>query len=238
MSLYTLIIVTFVIFMAINVIIGLRGRKHASTTKDFLTASGQSGIWFIIASAVGASIGSGVVIGTTQYAVKLGVAGAWYAIACGLACVVHAFVMTRFIYRNKLVSFSDYFKRRYDSNFIVLLYSGIGPFACAASMGGQLVAAKAIFQAFGIDPTIGLVITAAVMLVYHYALRYAGSAAGRHHLETRHDKGRSSFCSCWYDHGAAEHLRRDYCSVFQHFSCAPRRSGLHCCESLHQACAD
>lgn len=126
MSLYTLIIVTFVIFMAINVIIGLRGRKHASTTKDFLTASGQSGIWFIIASAVGASIGSGVVIGTTQYAVKLGVAGAWYAIACGLACVVHAFVMTRFIYRNKLVSFSDYFKRRYDSNFIVLLYSGIG----------------------------------------------------------------------------------------------------------------
>lgn len=166
MSLYTLIIVTFVIFMAINVIIGLRGRKHASTTKDFLTASGQSGIWFIIASAVGASIGSGVVIGTTQYAVKLGVAGAWYAIACGLACVVHAFVMTRFIYRNKLVSFSDYFKRRYDSNFIVLLYSGIGPFACAASMGGQLVAAKAIFQAFGINPTIGLVITAAVMLVY------------------------------------------------------------------------
>lgn len=139
MSLYTLIIVTFVIFMAINVIIGLRGRKHASTTKDFLTASGQSGIWFIIASAVGASIGSGVVIGTTQYAVKLGVAGAWYAIACGLACVVHAFVMTRFIYRNKLVSFSDYFKRRYDSNFIVLLYSGIGPFACAASMGGQLI---------------------------------------------------------------------------------------------------
>lgn len=166
MSLYTLIIVTFVIFMAINVIIGLRGRKHASTTKDFLTASGQSGIWFIIASAVGASIGSGVVIGTTQYAVKLGVAGAWYAIACGLACIVFALIMSRFVYRNKLVSFSDYFKRRYDSNFIVLLYSGIGPFACAASMGGQLVAAKAIFQAFGIDPTIGLVITAAVMLVY------------------------------------------------------------------------
>lgn len=104
MSLYTLIIVTFVIFMAINVIIGLRGRKHASTTKDFLTASGQSGIWFIIASAVGASIGSGVVIGTTQYAVKLGVAGAWYAIACGLACIVFALIMSRFVYRNKLVS--------------------------------------------------------------------------------------------------------------------------------------
>lgn len=109
MSLYTLIIVTFIIFMAINVIIGLRGRKHASTTKEFLTASGQSGIWFVIASAVGASIGSGVVIGTTQYAVKLGVAGAWYAIACGLACIVFALIMSRFVYRNKLVSFSDYF---------------------------------------------------------------------------------------------------------------------------------
>lgn len=66
MDLYTLIILTFVIFMVINVVIGLRGRSHASTTKDFLTASGQSGFWFIIASAVGASIGSGVVIGTTQ----------------------------------------------------------------------------------------------------------------------------------------------------------------------------
>lgn len=95
MSLYTLIIVTFIIFMAINVIIGLRGRKHASTTKEFLTASGQSGIWFVIASAVGASIGSGVVIGTTQYAVKLGVAGAWYAIACGLACIVFALKGTK-----------------------------------------------------------------------------------------------------------------------------------------------
>lgn len=166
MNLTTLIIITFVIFMAINIIIGLRGRSHASTTKDFLTASGQSSFWFIIASAIGASIGSGVVIGTTQYAVKLGVAGAWYAIACGLAGVVYALVMCRFVYRNKLVSLSDYFKRRYESNFIVLLYSGIGPFACAASMGGQLVAAKAIFGAFGIDPIIGLVITAAVMLVY------------------------------------------------------------------------
>ena len=166
MNLYTLVIVTFVIFMAVNVIIGLRGRSHAKTTSDFLTASGQSGFWFIVSSAVGASIGAGVVIGTAQYAVSLGVAGAWYAIACGLACVVHAFCMTRFIYRNKLVSFSDYFKRRYSGNFIVLLYSGIGPFACAASMGGQLVASKAIFEAFGINPTVGLIITAAVLLVY------------------------------------------------------------------------
>lgn len=166
MNLLTIIIICFIVFMGINVWIGLQGRSHAKTTNDFLTASGQSGMGFIIASAVGASIGSGVVIGTTQYAVSLGVAGAWYAIACGLACVVHALVMTRFIYRNKLVSFSDYFKRRYDSNFIVLLYSGIGPFACAASMGGQLVAAKTIFKAFGFDPTIGLIITAGVMLVY------------------------------------------------------------------------
>lgn len=166
MNLTTLIIITFVIFMAINILIGLQGRSHASTTKDFLTASGQSSIWFIMASAIGASIGSGVVIGTTQYAVKLGVAGAWYAIACGLAGIIYAVVMCKFVYRNKLVSLSDYFKRRYDSNFIVLLYSGIGPFACAASMGGQLVASKALFGAFGIDPIVGLVITAAVMLVY------------------------------------------------------------------------
>ena len=82
MNLYTLVIVTFVIFMAVNVIIGLRGRSHAQTTSDFLTASGQSGFWFIVSSAVGASIGAGVVIGTAQYAVSLGVAGAWYAIAC------------------------------------------------------------------------------------------------------------------------------------------------------------
>lgn len=162
----TLILICFAVFMAINVVIGLMGRSHAKTTKDFLTASGQSSIWFIMASAVGASIGSGVVIGTTQYAVRLGVAGAWYAIACGLAGVVYALVMSNFVYRNKLVSLSDYFKRRYDSNFIVLLYSGIGPFACAAAMGAQLVAAKAIFKAFGIDPIWGLIITAAIMLVY------------------------------------------------------------------------
>lgn len=31
MSLYTLIIVTFIVFMAINVIIGLRGRKCSAT---------------------------------------------------------------------------------------------------------------------------------------------------------------------------------------------------------------
>ena len=37
----TWIIISFVIFMAVNIIIGLRGRAHASTTRDFLTASGQ-----------------------------------------------------------------------------------------------------------------------------------------------------------------------------------------------------
>ena len=166
MSMFTITLITFVIFMVINVLIGLRGRSHATTTKDFLTASGQSSIWFVMASAIGASIGSGVVIGTTQYAVKLGVAGAWYAIACGLACVIYPPLMNKFVYRNRLVSLSDYFKRRYESTFIVLLYSGIGPFACAASMGGQLVAAKSIFQAFGIEPIVGLIITAGVLLVY------------------------------------------------------------------------
>ncbi len=166
MSLYAIIMITFAGFMAVNIIIGLYGRKHASTVDDFLTASRSSNLWFVMASGVGAHIGSGVVVGTTQYAISIGMAGAWYAIGCGISFVVHALVMTRFIYRNHLISFSDYFKRRYASNFIIFLYSGIGPFACIASIGGQLIAGKVIFQAFGFDPNVGLIITAAVVLIY------------------------------------------------------------------------
>lgn len=166
MDIYAVIMITFAGFMAVNIIIGLYGRKKASTMDDFLLASRDSSFWFVLASGVGAHIGSGVVVGTTQYALSIGMAGAWYAIGCGLSFVFHAIFMTRFIYRNNLVSFSDYFRRRYSSNFIVFLYSGVGPFASIASIGSQLIAGKVIFQAFGMDPNVGLIIVAAVVLIY------------------------------------------------------------------------
>ena len=166
MSLYSIIVTVFIIYMLINVGIGIYGRRHAKTMNEFLTTSRQSSFWFIVCSAVGASIGSGVVMGTTQYAASLGMAAAWYAFGCGLAGIVYSLLMVKFIYRNNLMSFSDYFKKRYSGKFIVFLYSGVGPFAMCAGIGAQILAGKTIFEAFGMDGNLGVVLIAAVVLIY------------------------------------------------------------------------
>lgn len=153
-------------YMAVNVIIGIQGRKHAGTMDDFLTAGRSSSLLMVTASAAGGHIGSGLVIGTAQNAVTMGMAGGWYAIGCGLSFVFFAILMTKFIHRHNFVTFSDYYKQRYSGKFIVILNSGVGPLALAGSIGAQVMAGKAIFEAFGMNGTVGVIFMAIVVFVY------------------------------------------------------------------------
>lgn len=90
MSIQTVIFTVFIICMPVNIAIGIYGRMLATIMNDHLTTSRQSGFWFVISSAVGAQIGADVVMGTTQYETKPGMASAGYVFGCALAGIFYS----------------------------------------------------------------------------------------------------------------------------------------------------
>ena len=75
-------------------------------------------------------------------------------------------LVAKFFYRNRYLSLSDYFKTRYNDKSTRLIYSISTPLSYVAMFAGQILAGKAIFQDFGIDGNLSIIITALVVLFY------------------------------------------------------------------------
>lgn len=172
-----LVLIIVVIYMAINIGIGIYGRKYASNTDDYLRAEKTSDGWTICSSAIGSAIGSAVIIGTAGNAIAMGYSAVWYPVGCALAAAVFAVFLTRYVYRNRLLTFSDLFKQRYGGKFMTVYYSAIGPLANIGMIGSQILAGKAIFEAFGLDGDIGIVVMALVAFGYTLISGLWGSMA-------------------------------------------------------------
>lgn len=166
MSTQTLIIIVMAVYLAGMIGIGLYGRKFAATFNDSITAAKQSTTIMIIGGAVGAHIGSGFVVGGAESGAIYGIAGAWYGIGCGISWLLVGVLVAKFFYRNRYLSLSDYFKTRYNDKSTRLIYSISTPLSYVAMFAGQILAGKAIFQAFGIDGNLSIIITALVVLFY------------------------------------------------------------------------
>ena len=154
------------VYLAGMIGIGLYGRKFAATFNDSITAAKQSTTIMIIGGAVGAHIGSGFVVGGAESGAIYGIAGAWYGIGCGISWLLVGVLVAKFFYRNRYLSLSDYFKTRYNDKSTRLIYSISTPLSYVAMFAGQILAGKAIFQAFGIDGNLSIIITALVVLFY------------------------------------------------------------------------
>lgn len=154
------------VYLLIMIGIGFYGRKNASTFTDTITAAKKSNLAMITFSVVGANIGSGFVVGGATEGATWGLAGMWYALGCGAAYIIAGLLLVKFAYRNNYLSLSQYFLKRYNDRGTRLIFSITTPIAFAACFAGQILAGKAVFQAFGIDGNIGLVLTSMVVLFY------------------------------------------------------------------------
>ena len=161
-----LIIVVMVIYFAAMVAIGIAGRKHASTFSGFANAGRSLGFMFLIGSCVGAHIGNGFVVGVASEGAAVGMSGAWYGIGCGLSYLVVLIVITKRLYEKGFVTVGEWLEWRYNDHTVSLVYAVVYALSGIGIVCGQIVAGRALFEAFGLNGTLGAIILSAVIFVY------------------------------------------------------------------------
>ena len=161
-----LIIIVLVVYMVGMVLIGLWGRKNANSFEDFLTAARSGGLMMVCGSFIGSQIGNGVVVGGAEYGANIGIGGIWYGVGGGLSFFLFVLVLSRKIYKMKVLTVSDALNKRYGGRSTGILFALINAFACISIMAGQIVAGKRLFIHFGLSGTLGAVLMCAVVLLY------------------------------------------------------------------------
>ncbi len=162
---FTMISLIFVVYVGAMVVIGSLSLRQNKSFQDTITGAKQSSAFMLAGSCIAGQIGSGFIIGGTEYGVLYGVGGAWYGIACGLSCLVTV-AMCRFIYTNGYISLTDYLINRYKAKATGIIYSGAMLVGGVAMLGGQLLAARAVLETLGIPAQWGVMVIAAAALVY------------------------------------------------------------------------
>ena len=177
MSTPVLVSLILVLYAVIMVVISRAARKRNKNFRDKISASGQTTLVMLVGSAVGGQIGSGFVVGGAEHGATYGIGGAWYGIACGLSYVVIGQVLSRFVRRNHYISLSDYFTQRYEGKAPRLISSVATICGCLAALASQLLAGRSIFLTVGIPANWGVILTAAISLVYANAAGLWGAMA-------------------------------------------------------------
>ena len=149
-----IIILILVIYMAAMLGIGIYGSKKSSTMTEFLTAGKSGGMFVMVCTYIGAHVGNGIIVGGAQYGADYGIGGMWYGLGAVLSYVLFGLVMSRLLYRKGYITIPDLIRDRYDSKVASVI------------MAAQIMAGSALFDALGLNPTLGAALVAIVVFVY------------------------------------------------------------------------
>ena len=148
------------------ILIGWLGRNHAETFDSYLSMGKQGGVILLTGGLVGAHIGNGFVIGGATDGAAVGLAGSAYGLACAASCLMVAFLLNDFIYKNNYITLADYYRSRYDSKIPGLIYDLSQSLSVIGVFGGQIMAGKALFEALGFNGALGAIALTIVVLLY------------------------------------------------------------------------
>lgn len=163
---FTTIAIVIVIYFVAMFLIGLYGRRYAGTFSGYLSIDGKAGVLLIIGGCVGANVGNGFVVGGAGAGSTAGLAGAAYGLACACTALMAALVLNRFISRNGYQSYADFTRERYKSETPGVLYDVFSTVSFFGMIASQLIAGRALFEALGLNATIGLLAIALVVFLY------------------------------------------------------------------------
>ena len=160
------IIVILVIYMAGMLAIGFAGKKKSATMTEFLTAGKSGGMFVMVCTYIGAHVGNGIVVGGAQYGAEYGIGGMWYGLGACLSYVLFALVMSRLLYTRGYITIPDLIRDRYKSKFASVLMAVLNICATLGIMAAQIMAGCALFEALGLNPTLGGIVMAVVVFIY------------------------------------------------------------------------
>ncbi len=162
----TTIAIVIVIYFIAMFLIGVYGRRYAGTFSGYLSIDGKAGLLLIIGGCVGLNVGNGFVVGGAGAGSTSGLAGSAFGLACACTALVIALVLNRFIYRSGYQSYADFARERYQSETPGILFDVFSTVSFFGYIASQLIAGRALFEALGLNGTLGLLSIALVVFLY------------------------------------------------------------------------
>ena len=162
----TTIVVVLVIYFAAMIAIGFAGRNKANNFEQYLNMGRTGGVILLMGGCIGSQIGNGFVVGGAAEGASVGLAGSAYGLACAISCLLVGIILNDFIYKNNYMSMADYTMQRYNNAVPGTIYDLSTSLSSVGLCAGQLMAGKALFEAFGMSGTVGVLVIAAVVFIY------------------------------------------------------------------------
>lgn len=162
----TTIVVVLVIYFAAMIGISWMGRKHASDFSSYLNVGRSAGLILCMGGHIGAHIGNGLVVGGAGEGAAVGLSGAAYGLGCALSYILIGLFVNNMIYKGNYLSPADYLNERYRNEVPAQIFNITTVTSYIGLIGAQLMAGKALFEALGMNGTIGLIVIAVVVFLY------------------------------------------------------------------------
>ena len=162
----TTIVIVLVIYFAAMVAIGWYGRNRSKDFESYLNMGRSGGVILLMGGAIGGQIGNGFVVGGAAEGAAVGLAGCAYGLACALSLVITALFLNKFIYNGGYMSMAEYTRERYNNDVPGTIYDLSTALSSIGLCAGQLMAGQALFEALGLNGTLGVVAIALVVLLY------------------------------------------------------------------------
>lgn len=161
------LLVVLVIYFGAMLAIGWIGSKKVGGDFDKMITAGKSTtVLMFMGAAIGAHIGNGFVVGGAGDGAASGISGIWYGITCALSYVFILVFFNKRIYEKGFISLADFLKDRYHNNMTAILFIIATCVGLAGNIGVQLMAGKAMFEALGLNGSVGVIILTLVVLIY------------------------------------------------------------------------
>jgi len=159
------IVIVFVLYLAAMLFISWRGRAHSSSFSEYLTINGNAPLILLVGGAVGAQVGNGLVVGGSGSGAAVGIAGIAYGLGCALSYLV-LFGFAKIIRENGCLTPAEYLQKHYKSKAIAQILNLLYTVSGWPSIAAQMLAAKVLFDALGMNGYIGMAALMVVVFLY------------------------------------------------------------------------
>lgn len=161
-----IILVIMLIYLAVMLLVGLKGRKYSETNQDFMTAAKRGTMLMVVGSYLGSHLGNGVVVGGAQYGALYGIGGLWYGAGAALSFTLFGVVMSKAIYRKGYLTLPDVLADCYGDKITTVLIAILHFCTMTAICAGQIMAGRLLFEYIGLPGELGAALTFLIVIGY------------------------------------------------------------------------
>ena len=149
------------------ILIGVWSGRHVKNASDFEFGKGYGNAGFVSGIMMGTLIGGSSTIGTAQLAYTQGISASWYALSCGIACLVIALLYIKPFRHAKVPTLLGIIHREYGSH-IELISAILVCFASFVAVIPQLIASSSVLPVIfpGMSVRLSVALTAGLILIY------------------------------------------------------------------------